>query len=64
MEGVVFPKHCIVKRSYRAQHIYCNQRGYVVYEDCIHCGEKLIMCRVFGGQCRSKKCKDLREKLN
>ena len=35
----------------------CINNETVFFEDCVLCGVKLSMCKKYGGQCRSSKCK-------
>lgn len=47
-------------KSFREQYIECKKNKNAFLEECHHCGDVLIMCKVFGGQCISGKCKELR----
>lgn len=38
----------------------CNADMTAFSEKCHVCGHELLMCRRFGGQCRSNKCKNER----
>lgn len=49
-------------KSFREQFIECRDSGNSFYEDCYGCGHKLIMCKKYGGQCVSKKCRS--ERIN
>ena len=44
-------------QSFREQTIKCERNGNSFIENCFICGEKLIMCKKYGGQCISSKCK-------
>lgn len=34
----------------------CKENGNRASEQCATCGHELIMCKKYGGQCRSHKC--------
>jgi hypothetical protein len=52
---------CVVTEyGFRDQGLRCKALGMRKEEDCHICKRALLMCRVFGGQCRSNKCRDVR----
>jgi ABC-type ATPase with predicted acetyltransferase domain len=53
----------IVYRSPSKQFHYCSVNEQFFYENCPACGQKLIICKVFGGQCNSGKCREERLKI-
>jgi hypothetical protein len=38
----------------------CRKDGNLFVERCNACGHELLMCKKYGGQCISSKCKDSR----
>jgi len=38
----------------------CTKSGNLVHENCHNCNYTLLMCKKYGGQCISSKCKDER----
>lgn len=46
--------------SFREYFIQCNIDGRVKHEKCVSCGATLLICKSYGGQCSSAKCKGLR----
>lgn len=50
-----------VKRiSYIKQKDECRENETAYYERCASCNHRLLVCKKFGGQCYSNKCKDMR----
>ena len=49
-------------KSFREQFIECKENGTLMEEKCIRCGHTLLICKKYGGQCSSNKCK--RERIN
>lgn len=43
-------------KSFRLQMRKCKENGNRVSEQCATCEHELIMCKKYGGQCRSHKC--------
>lgn len=43
-------------KSYRVQGIECDKKGIRFSEHCIACGQEILMCKKYGGGCRSNKC--------
>lgn len=35
----------------------CNKDGTLFEEKCIRCGQVLLICKKYGGQCNSGKCR-------
>lgn len=35
----------------------CTEDGTLVREDCHWCGHTLLMCKKYGGLCKSSKCR-------
>lgn len=60
-----------VTKPFSLQGFECRNNGNQYLEMCNHCGKYLIICKKYGGQCSSRKCreerlqstKDLHEKL-
>jgi hypothetical protein len=46
-------------KSFRAQFLECEENGTLFEEKCPH-GHELLMCKRYGGQCISRKCKNAR----
>lgn len=46
--------------SYREFGIECSKNGTRVEEDCFACSHLLLMCKKYGGQCISSKCRQER----
>lgn len=44
--------------SFREYGLKCDRRGIRVEEECICCGKTLLMCKRYGGQCKSSKCRE------
>ena len=44
-------------KSFREQFLECKRNGNLFEEKCIHCDKILLICKKYGGQCISKKCK-------
>jgi hypothetical protein len=38
----------------------CKKTGDLYLEMCCHCGQGLLLCKKYGGQCISNKCRDER----
>lgn len=38
----------------------CNEDGTLFRERCPVCGQELLMCKKYGGQCNSGKCREER----
>jgi hypothetical protein len=36
----------------------CKKSGNLYLERCCHCSQTLLICKKYGGQCISHKCKD------
>jgi hypothetical protein len=49
-------------KSFRKQFIECKNDGTLKEEKCFNCGQILLMCMKYGGQCMSSKCRDERSK--
>lgn len=47
-------------KPFSLQFKECNTNGTAFLEKCLMCGHELIMCRRYGGQCRSNKCRHTR----
>lgn len=48
------------QKSFREQFLECKENGNLIEEECIHCNKKLLLCKKYGGQCRSSKCREER----
>jgi hypothetical protein len=44
-------------KPFSLQFRECNKDGTMLLEKCNVCGHELIMCKKYGGQCSSKKCR-------
>ena len=49
-------------KSFRKQFIECKDDGTLKEEKCPRCGQVLLMCMKYGGQCMSSKCRNARIK--
>lgn len=49
-------------KPFSMQYIECKQTGNLFLESCHCCGDKLLMCKRYGGQCISNKCREDRLK--
>ena len=45
-------------KPFSMQMTECKGSGNLYMEDCCHCGDKLLLCKKYGGQCISHKCKN------
>ena len=45
-------------KPFSLQMTECKGSGNLYMEDCCHCGDKLLLCKKYGGQCISHKCKN------
>lgn len=43
-------------KPFSLQGYECRENGNMFLEKCNVCGHELIMCKKYGGQCRSNKC--------
>jgi len=44
-------------KSFREQLLECKENGNLLDDECCpECGQKLLTCKKYGGQCISKKC--------
>jgi len=48
-------------KAFSKQIRQCTKDGTLFKETCPTCPQILLMCRKFGGQCRSDKCREWRE---
>jgi hypothetical protein len=44
-------------KPFSMQYLECRHNGNLFLESCHCCGEKLIMCKKYGGQCISSRCR-------
>ena len=49
-------------KSFRKQFVECKNNGTIKKEKCPRCGQILLMCMKYGGQCMSSKCRNERIK--
>jgi hypothetical protein len=49
-------------KSFSLQMRQCKKNGILVKERCPKCGQILLMCKQYGGQCISNKCRNERIK--
>ena len=47
-------------KSFRKQLIECSSNKTLKEEKCSRCGQILLMCTKYSGQCMSSKCRDER----
>jgi len=47
-------------KPFSAQVRECTETGNLVKEKCFNCSYTLLMCKKYGGQCVSRKCRDER----
>lgn len=47
-------------KSFRVQFKECEENGTRYYEKCGECGHTKIICKKYGGQCNSGKCREER----
>ena len=47
-------------KPFSLQFCECKRDGTLVHEYCTVCGNMLLMCNRYGGQCRSSKCREER----
>lgn len=47
-------------KGFSKQYIECRANGTLFRETCINCGQELLLCRKYGGQCISWKCREER----
>lgn len=47
-------------KSYRDYYLECKKRKNVTEEKCPHCYEKILICKSYGGICKSDICKAIR----
>jgi len=54
-------------KSFKNQVLECDFSGNRFAESCFECGQVLLMCKKYGGQCKSNKCRwqrmTIREKI-
>lgn len=43
-------------KPFSLQYRECHEEGNIFLEKCHICGHELLMCKRYGGQCRSGKC--------
>jgi hypothetical protein len=48
-------------KGFREQFLECGENGNLIRgERCSRCGQELLICKKYGGQCMSIKCRDER----
>ena len=48
-------------KSFREQLLECKENGNLMEEEhCFMCGQKLLICKKYGGHCNSGKCREER----
>jgi len=47
-------------KPFSLQFSGCNKDGSLFLEKCHVCGHELLMCKKYGGQCISSKCREAR----
>lgn len=52
----------VLVTSYRDFSIECSNNGTRIEEKCFACSHELLMCKKYGGQCISSKCR--KERIN
>lgn len=53
----------ITKRKFSDQVEECESKGWRFFEESNWDNHTLVMCKVYGGQCMSSKCKEERGRL-
>ncbi len=53
----------ITEISFRSQHLECKRSDNIIEEKCVWCGNITIMCKKYGGVCKSGKCLEERKEL-
>lgn len=44
--------------SFREKFLECKENGNLIEDEyCMRCGQKLLICKKYGGQCMSNKCR-------
>ncbi len=49
-------------KDFSKQSRECKKNGTQFEEECNWCSHDILMCRKYGGQCMSSKCREEREK--
>ena len=44
-------------KPFRTHYLQCRKSGNLDYERCHCCGRMLLICKRYGGQCSSGKCR-------
>lgn len=45
-------------KPFRMQYFQCKESGNLTHEYCHRGGHLLLICKKYGGQCSSKKCRE------
>jgi hypothetical protein len=48
--------------GYREYSLQCDKDGTRFEESCPRCGQRILMCKKYGGMCISGKCRNDRKK--
>ena len=44
--------------GFREKFLECKENGNLIEDEhCMRCGQKLLICKKYGGQCMSNKCR-------
>ena len=44
--------------GFREKFLECKENGNLIEDEyCMQCGQKLLICKKYGGQCMSNKCR-------
>jgi len=53
----------MARKLFSQQLRECREKGYLIEEEhCYNCGMRLLICKKYGGQCYSRKCREERIK--
>lgn len=47
------------KTTFHDQIQYCETHDQTFSEPCSWCGNEMLICRIYGGKCRSDKCREV-----
>ena len=55
-EPWAYGRSCL--KPFRVQFLQCKENGNLTHEYCYRGGHLLLICKKYGGQCSSKKCRE------
>ena len=50
------------KITFHDQIQYCETHDQTFNESCSWCGREMALCMIYGGKCRSDKCRETRKR--